>query len=102
LTFREINRVTKLNSRVVALELTRPSFLPAKVLHYLVVSLIAPWIGKVIAGNREAYTYLPQSIAGFLSPEEVKAVMEEAGLQQVEISRLSLGMATVHVAIKQS
>ena len=66
----------------------------------MIVFRIAPWIGRAIAGSREAYTYLPESIAGFPSPEEVKAVMEEAGLQKVEIYRLTLGMATVHVAIK--
>ena len=36
LTFREIARVAKPDSRVVALELTRPSFLPAKVLHHMI------------------------------------------------------------------
>ena len=61
-----------------------------------------PYVGWLISGNREAYTYLPDSIKGFPSPEEVKGIMEEAGLQEVEIYRLTLGIATVHVAVKEA
>ena len=35
------------------------------------------------------------------SPEEVKKIMENAGLQEVEVYRLTLGIATVHAAIKR-
>ena len=101
-TLREIARVAKSGSRVVSLELTRPPSLIARALHNFGLFRIVPYVGWLISGNREAYTYLPDSIKRFPSPEEVKETMEEAGLQEVEIYRLTLGIATVHVAVKEA
>jgi demethylmenaquinone methyltransferase/2-methoxy-6-polyprenyl-1,4-benzoquinol methylase len=98
--FREIARVTKPGGRVVSLELTRPTSSLIRKLHYLSLFHIVPHIGRLVSGNRDAYTYLPNSIVGFQSPDEVKKTMEEAGLKKVEIYRLTLGIATVHVAVK--
>jgi demethylmenaquinone methyltransferase/2-methoxy-6-polyprenyl-1,4-benzoquinol methylase len=98
--FYEINRVVKPGGTVVSLELTRPSFFPARILHNFILFRIAPLLGRFISGSREAYMYLPDSIAAFPSPKDVQATMEKAGLRDVEIYRLTLGMATVHVAIK--
>jgi len=98
--FREIARVVKPGGRVVSLELTRPQSLLARALHYFSLFHIVPYIGRLISGNREAYTYLPNSIMVSLSPEAVKGLMEEEGLREVEIYRLTLGVATVHVGIK--
>ncbi len=40
---------------------------------------------------------LPHSLTHFLSPEELKAVMEGVGLSQVGYRRLMLGTVAVHV-----
>jgi len=98
--FYEIARVVKPRGRVVSLELTRPSSSPVRELHKFVLSRIVSCIGGLISGSKEAYAYLPDSIRGFPSPERVKEIMENAGLHEVEIRRLTLGAATVHVATK--
>lgn len=98
--FREMARVVKPAGKVVSLELTRPSSRLIRTIYYLYIFRIAPYIGGLVSGKREAYTYLPDSILGFPSPEEVKRVMEESGLQKVEILRLTFGSATVHVGVK--
>jgi demethylmenaquinone methyltransferase/2-methoxy-6-polyprenyl-1,4-benzoquinol methylase len=98
--FREMARVVKPDGRVVSLELTRPSLWLVRTIYYIYLCHIAPYIGGLISGSREAYTYLPQSILEFPSPQEVKEIMEEAGLQGVETYRLTLGSATVHAGIK--
>lgn len=99
--FHEIARVAKSGARVVSLELTRPRSSLARALHNFYLFHIAPFVGGLISGSKEAYTYLPHSITEFPSPEEVKRIMESAGLQEVEIYRLTLGIATVHAAIKR-
>lgn len=58
-------------------------------------------VGGFISGSKEAYAYLPESILEFPSPEEVKEIMQQAGLQKVETYRLTLGAATVHAGIKE-
>jgi len=98
--FREMSRVTRAGGTVVSLELTRPVSPFARVLHALWLSRVVPHLGRLISGSREAYEYLPHSIREFPSPEEVKIIMEGAGLGDVKVHRLSGGIATVHVGAK--
>jgi len=98
---REMARVVKPGGRVVSLELTRPSSRIVRTAFYFYVFRIAPRIGGLISGKREAYTYLPKSILEFPPPEELKRIMEQAGLEKVETCRLTLGAATVHVGTKR-
>jgi demethylmenaquinone methyltransferase/2-methoxy-6-polyprenyl-1,4-benzoquinol methylase len=98
---REMARVVKPGGRVVSLELTRPSSRVVRTAFYFYVFRIAPRIGGLISGKREAYTYLPKSILEFPPPEELKRIMEQAGLEKVETCRLTLGAATVHVGTKR-
>jgi demethylmenaquinone methyltransferase/2-methoxy-6-polyprenyl-1,4-benzoquinol methylase len=98
--FSEMARVVKPGGRVISLELTRPSSSLIRAIYYVYLLRIAPYIGGLISGRRGAYTYLPESILEFPSPEDVKEIMRGAGLQKVEIYRLTLGAATVHVGTK--
>ncbi len=99
--FHEIARVAKSGARVVSLELSRPRSSLARALHSFSLFHIAPFVGGLISGSKEAYIYLADSIMEFPSPEEVKKIMENAGLQEVKVYRLTLGIATVHAAIKR-
>ena len=76
---------------------TLPIFRP---LFHIYFYRLVPLLGRVVAGQGEAYRYLPHSLTHFLSPEELKAVMEEAGLSKVEYRRLMLGTVAVHVGVK--
>jgi len=98
--FREMARVVQPRGRVISLELTRPTSPLVRAVYYVYLRRIAPFIGGIISGKREAYTYLPDSILEFPPPEAVAAIMQSVGLQQVATYRLTLGSATVHVGIK--
>ena len=54
-----------------------------------------PWLGAVLAGDREAYTYLPESVQGFLSVDELSAAMQAAGLRNVTARNLALGTVAI-------
>ena len=99
-TFREIARVLKPGGKVVSVELTRPRLPILKTLHSIYMWHFIKYVGGLISGNREAYTYLPRSIAEHIAPEEVKDLMRDAGFQEVEIHRLFYGTATVHAGKK--
>jgi demethylmenaquinone methyltransferase/2-methoxy-6-polyprenyl-1,4-benzoquinol methylase len=95
--FAEIRRVVKPGGRVVCLELTQvPPSLWAP-LFGLYFGRAVPLIGKLVAGDAAAYTYLPQSVAAFLRPEAVAAEMTRAGLQEVRWKRLGFGTVTLHI-----
>jgi demethylmenaquinone methyltransferase/2-methoxy-6-polyprenyl-1,4-benzoquinol methylase len=57
-----------------------------------------PFIGNLVAGDKEAYRYLAESISRFPAQEELAAEMREAGLDLVEYRSLSGGIVAIHSA----
>ena len=57
---------------------------------------VVPLMGQVFARDRAAYTYLPRSVDGFLSPEELAALMAEVGLAEVGYRKAGLGAVGLH------
>jgi len=98
--FAEMSRVVKAGGRVVCLEIARPTLHIFRQLFHIYFYRLVPLLGRTIAGQEEAYHYLPRSLTHFLSPEELKAVMERVGLSKVWHRRLMLGTAAVHVGVK--
>jgi demethylmenaquinone methyltransferase/2-methoxy-6-polyprenyl-1,4-benzoquinol methylase len=96
---REMKRVSRPGGRVVALEITRMRAPGFTALFRLYFHHVVPWVGQLVGGDREAYTYLPQSVDRFVTPAELSALMEKVGLRGVSYRRLGLGTVTVHVGI---
>ena len=92
----EMVRVVKPGGMVVSLE----SFPVRKGAMKLVVPLLfhrlVPLLGHLVAGQREAYTYLPKSVEGFLTVEEMACRFEEAGLMDVGYVRRGFGAVALH------
>ena len=61
---------------------------------------VTPWLGAALAGDREAYTYLPDSVQGFLSAHEVAHLMEQSGFNNVTVRKLALGTVAIIVGEK--
>jgi len=61
---------------------------------------IMPTMGKVLAGSRHAYTYLPESIRVFPGPRELKGILEDIGFRRVTYRKLTDGIAVVHLGVK--
>ena len=98
---REMARVVAPGGRVVSLEIVRLEGKgPTSRLLPLHFRYIAPLLGQLLAGDRQAYTYLPESVQGFLSARELSKVMEEAGLINVRHRGLALGTVAIHVGQK--
>ena len=93
----ELRRVVRPGGRVAILEFFRAEkprfFLDAYNAHVL------PLVGWAITGDREAYRYLPDSIAQFRSLAEFVALMREAGFENVAGENLfPSGIASLVVA----
>lgn len=96
---REMRRVSRPGGRVVALEITQMTTPGFGALFRFYFHRVVPWVGHLVGGDREAYTYLPQSVDRFVTPGELARLMEKVGLRGVTYRRLGLGTVTVHVGI---
>ncbi len=99
-TFGEMARVTRPGGQIACLEITRPLRPWFRPLFHLYFYHLVPLIGGLISGQRAAYTYLPHSLTSFLTPDEIVAVMQQAGWQQVRYRRLGLGTVAIHRGVK--
>lgn len=59
---------------------------------------IIPSIGQMIAGNKEAYEYLVESIDLFPSQDEFRIMIKDAGFEEVGYKNLSGGIVAIHSA----
>jgi demethylmenaquinone methyltransferase/2-methoxy-6-polyprenyl-1,4-benzoquinol methylase len=93
----EMRRVTLPGGLVAALEITRPGVRGWDAMFGLYFNRVVPLIGAVVARDRAAYTYLPQSVERFVTPPQLAQMMERTGLRNVRYQRLGLGTIAIHV-----
>ena len=95
--WREMTRLVKPGGQILSLELTRPRGLVG-LFHEMYLRFVVPMIGGLVSGDREAYSYLSTTIAGFLDPQELAQSMRDGGLTDVRVIPLSGGIVTIHHA----
>ena len=94
----EARRVLKPGGRFVCLEFSKV-VLPVLDKVYDTYSFsILPWLGSQVAGDKESYQYLAESIRTFPDQTAFKARIEAAGLSRVDVRNLSGGIAALHTA----
>jgi demethylmenaquinone methyltransferase/2-methoxy-6-polyprenyl-1,4-benzoquinol methylase len=95
----EMRRVTRPGGRVVTLEITRPALPVWSQLFALYFHRVVPAVGALVARDRQAYTYLPESVDRFLRPDALAALMRTLGYRDARHVVLGLGTIAVHTAI---
>ena len=92
----EMARVVRPGGRVVVLEIVRTegTGLHRRLLPWC-FQRVAPALGAILAGDGEAYSYLPQSVDEFLSARQLADVMESAGLRNMQRRSLGMGMVAI-------
>ena len=98
--FREMARVTRVGGRVLCLETTPPTDSLVGMGSQFYFETVVPLLGGLISGDREAYTYLPQSTTNFVAPDELQRNMEQAGLRNVIYRKRMFGTVAIHVGTR--
>jgi len=98
---REMARVTRPGGRVVVLEITTPQKPPLSWFFRVWFDRVVPALGRV-AGDPDAYSYLPSSVRRFPGPPELGAAMAEAGLGEVRWLLTAGGIIAIHSGTRAS
>lgn len=93
----EMARVLRAGGRLAILEITQPSRPPLSWFYGLWFDRAVPLLGA-LAGDRDAYSYLPASVRRFPSPEGLAERMAAAGFEDVRYAILAGGIIAIHSA----
>jgi len=95
---REMTRVVRPGGRVVVLEITTPSRPPLSTFFELWFDHAVPALGR-LAGDPEAYSYLPRSVRRFPGPQALAEVLWRCGLREVRYVLTAGGIIALHIGV---
>jgi len=95
----ELARVLRPGGVLLILEFSRPQGVFGPVMRWW-VRIVPPRLGRWISGDREAYSYLPQSVSVFPHGRAMCGVLSGVGLVAVTARPLTAGVATLYEATK--
>lgn len=95
---REMARVVRPGGRVVVLEITTPRRRPLSTFFELWFDRAVPALGR-IAGDAQAYEYLPSSVRRFPGPEELAGTMSRCGVTDIRYVITGGGIIALHVGV---
>jgi len=98
---REMIRVCQPGGHVLVLEFSLPGNRLLRGLYLWYFKHILPRIGQFLARNQHAaYSYLPETVSGFPFGQELADVMQQHGLESVDWTPLTCGIATLYCGRK--
>ncbi|UNM06588.1 MAG: bifunctional demethylmenaquinone methyltransferase/2-methoxy-6-polyprenyl-1,4-benzoquinol methylase UbiE [Holosporaceae bacterium] len=97
----EIHRVLKPGGQFLCLEFSQPD----PDIHHLYRTYLLefiPRLGKFITENKEAYTYLAESIRDFPDAPTVQSMLQQAQFKSVVYESLTKGIVAIHKGWKKN
>lgn len=96
----EMGRVLNPGGRLVILEITQPRRPPLSSFCALWFERVVPLLGTV-AGDRDAYSYLPESVKRFPSPHGLAEIMDATGFERIRWLLLAGGIIAIHSGVRR-
>jgi demethylmenaquinone methyltransferase/2-methoxy-6-polyprenyl-1,4-benzoquinol methylase len=95
----EMRRVLKPGGRLLVLEFSKV-WKPLEKAYDWYSFNVLPWLGRQVAKDEASYRYLAESIRMHPDQETLRAMMERAGLEDVEYFNLAAGVVALHRGVK--
>lgn len=96
----ELLRVLKPGGVAAILEFSQPTNRAFAEVYGFFSARVLPWVGGMVSGSRDAYSYLPESIRKFPGAEDLASAMRRSGFVRVEFERMTGGAVALHLGWK--
>lgn len=97
---REMCRVLRPGGRLVILEFGFPKIPGIRGAYKAYFRYVLPRVGRAMSRHREAYEYLPASVADFETDAGVRKLIQDAGFESVRSVPLTFGTVYLYCACK--
>jgi len=92
----ELHRVMVPGGRLAVLEFAVPTLPVVRGFYLWYFEHVLPRVGRFVSRHRAAYSYLPESVAAFRSPEEFVKLLRQAGFGDIRADPLTLGVVMLY------
>ena len=92
----EMNRVLRAGGKSYVLEFSIPKNFLVRTIYFFYFRHVLPFVGNLISGHKDAYTYLNQTVESYPHGEDFAFLMREAGYNNVKYKALSFGICTLY------
>lgn len=96
----EIRRVLKPGGKLVVLEFSKPKTKWFRWFYNIYMKIVAPQFGKMFSKNKEAYSYLNNSIQAFPEGDAFTEILKKQGYSYTSCKKLSLGICSIYCGSK--
>ena len=93
-------RVLKPEGKIVILEFSKPKAFPVKQGYNFYFKYVTPFFGRLFSKDKQAYTYLPESVAAFPDGEDFIKMMTKVGYKSTKHRPLTFGISAIYTGIK--
>lgn len=100
LALKEQLRVLKPGGVFVSLDTTKPQKNLLSPFINFHMHKVIPFLGQLLSGDRDAYTYLPTTSENFLTAEALAERVSQAGFEDVGFKRYMFNTTAIHWAVK--
>lgn len=98
--FNSFKKVLKPGGKVTILEFQLPKNKIFRSLYRFYFNKILPLIGNMISKDKEAYSYLPESVNEFDEKINLKELLQSTGFSKIETRALTFGIVQVVIGTK--
>lgn len=98
--FAEMYRVLAPGGVLCVIELSTPEHFPMRQLYKFYTYTIIPLVGRIVSRDKQAYSYLPRSVAAVAQGEEMLDIFRSVGFKNCRLRRLTFGACTIYMGEK--
>lgn len=93
-------KLLKTHGVFVCIDLGHPKNLFWKKIYYAFFFKAVPTLGSIFAKNKEAYSYLPNSLLSWYTQEELTSLLYKSGFKKAYFKNILGGAVAIHIAVR--